>query len=278
MILDELQQNLLAQTVSEPKDDFILRGLWKIEMGFRPTPADPPFTDLVMLAQTAGVGYCACEDRDIKFPIEWIGRDVREIVAANRCLRIAILDAAYSVLTTEPSFSMVLHGSTYKKAISRASVITGEVLRLLRMGGNRKRRVAMVGAVGSILSELNKTGLELAATDMDASVIGKLLGGVEVASGTAETISMVESADLALVTGMTLSTNTLDEILSVCNSRQTRLVMFAQTGANFASEYVRRGVDTVVAESFPNYIFPGETLVRVFRSDWKNERRDKAPA
>jgi hypothetical protein len=254
-----------------PSEEFILRGIWKMEMGFCPSLNDPAFVDTVVLAETSGVGYCVCHDKNLKLPIDWIGRDVREITTSDRCLRVAILDAAYSALVFAPTYSLALLGSSNNKALGRASIISYEILRLVPKIARSSLNVAVVGAVGSILAELKKLGLSVRSTDMDSSVIGETLGGVKVEDGHGQTTSMLASADLALVTGMTISTNTLDDIFSVCRSNKTKLIMFIQTGSNFASEYLRRGADTVVAEIFPNYIFPGETVVKVFRRDEEEE-------
>jgi hypothetical protein len=44
--------------------------------------------------------------------------------------------------------------------------------------------------------------------------------------------------------------------------------MFAETGANFGEEYCRTiGVDVVVSEPFPFYIFQGVTRIEIYRRD-----------
>jgi hypothetical protein len=44
------------------------------------------------------------------------------------------------------------------------------------------------------------------------------------------------------------------------------LLLFAETGANFGEEYCRTmGIDTVVSEPFPFYIFQGTSTIEVHR-------------
>jgi hypothetical protein len=46
----------------------------------------------------------------------------------------------------------------------------------------------------------------------------------------------------------------------------TKLLLFAETGANFGEEYCRSiGVDAVVSEPFPFYIFQGVSTIEVYR-------------
>jgi outer membrane protein assembly factor BamB len=78
--------------------------------------------------------------------------------------------------------------------------------------------------------------------------------------------SVLVDGDLAIVTGMTIFNDSLEEIVEVAQSRGTKLLMFCETGANFAEEYCRSiGVDTVVSELFPFYIFQGTSTIEVYR-------------
>jgi hypothetical protein len=66
---------------------------------------------------------------------------------------------------------------------------------------------------------------------------------------------------------MTLATDSLDLIISEARQAGTKLLIFAETGANFGEEYCRTlGVDTVVSEPFPFYIFQGLSTIEVYRN------------
>jgi hypothetical protein len=76
----------------------------------------------------------------------------------------------------------------------------------------------------------------------------------------------VEHSDLAVVTGMTLASNTLADIIAVANSSGTPIVLVAETGAWFAPEYRDAyGIHSVVAEPFPFYIFSGPSEINLYR-------------
>lgn len=262
-ILDDLEKKLKKLDNPIPYDNLILRGIWKMEMAFKPTFQDSGYVDRVVLVQARGSGFCTCYEDDPQINLEWVGHDIRELEILNRSLRIAILDAAFHNFVGNPTYSVVLKGSSDKKAVGRASIIAHEVGRLNNLSSS-KTKVLVIGAVGNIIAELSKFGFEVYASDFDKSLIGKTVEGVLIENGL-QTPLLLRKVDIALITGMAINTNTLDEILSICNEKKILTVMFAQTGANFASEYIEHGINTVVAESFPNYIFPGDTAVKVYR-------------
>ncbi|MFD7498957.1 hypothetical protein ACFV8T_42915 [Streptomyces sp. NPDC059832] len=61
---------------------------------------------------------------------------------------------------------------------------------------------------------------------------------------------------------------TLEELIEAAAEHDTRLVIFAVTGCHFAEEYCRTfGVDTVVAEPQPQYLFQGPSTLEICRKD-----------
>ena len=130
-----------------------------------------------------------------------------------------------------------------------------------------KKKILVVGAVSNIIKELTKTGAEIFATDLDKTLVDGDLEGIKVKDGAVNTIPLLHEVDVALVTGMTLSTDTLDEILAATKKSNLKIVVFAQTGANISPYYLDFGVKTVLAESFPSCIFPGDTLMKVYRNE-----------
>ena len=124
-----------------------------------------------------------------------------------------------------------------------------------------------VGVVGDFLELLAlNTSLSLHATDYYPAIAGRKLHGAYVRDGK-HTLDEVSEADVAIVTGMTLATNTLDDILRVAQENGTHVLLFAETGANFADVYLENGVSTVVAEPFPFYLSGAPSCtVRVHRA------------
>jgi hypothetical protein len=152
--------------------------------------------------------------------------------------------------------------------------------------------VLNVGVVGSILSILvSQKSLRLppdidvriTASDLYEGVVGTQVHGVTVEHGThgtygfagsdgaripmgVRTLELIADADMAIVTGMTLTNGTLDAILETAIKNKTALVIFAETGAHFATEYCNLGVDVVVSEPFPFYLTcDGPTRIDVYR-------------
>ena len=126
--------------------------------------------------------------------------------------------------------------------------------------------MTMVGAVGNILSGLSTIPGEIKATDLDPALIGLKLGGVLVEDGNTKTLELIAQSDIALITGMTLATRTLDGIIETAKANGTLMVMFNQTGSNFSQEFIRMGIHSVVSESYPFYMFSGSTIVRIYRA------------
>lgn len=224
-----------------------------------------------IVAQTVHQGCCyyepSVEEPGISESL--IGTDALDLETYQTPIYIAALDAVFGSMKRAADEVIVLKGENIAKAGSRAEVVCKEALRLLPPLSTRKGNswtIANVGVIGSILALLRKDAkIHLLASDFYTGVAGKEVNGVRVEYGQA-TPSLVAESDVAIVTGMSLSNGTLPEILRVSKRNGTKLVMFTETGANFAEEYVRMGVDVVVAEPFPFYLVgPGDTRLEVYR-------------
>ena len=116
-----------------------------------------------------------------------------------------------------------------------------------------------------------RSGLIKSAVSIQERGLGNLreMHGVKVDHG-ARTYSYVEDVDVAIITGMTLTTDSLTDIVDTAKRHDTRVLMFAETGANMGEEYTGDavGVDTCVSEPFPFYIFQGLTTIEVYRAKW----------
>jgi Putative heavy-metal chelation len=266
-VLSFLKERIVVRTTAADKSIFLLTSVYRIDMTFQPNALELPFTDTILLAQSAaGTGACCCIGKLLPIDNSWIGTDVRALKTKNRCLEIALLDSAYGYLKEPPTMTFQLTGSPALKARARALLATNEVLRCLSKTRPFKRpRVALVGAVGNIVAELVWQGCEVFATDFDKAVIGYSMSGVLVEDGRIRTLERVMQSDVALVTGATLSSNTTGEIIRRAVEQNTRLIFYAQTGSNFARELIELGVDTVISERFPFYMFPGDSTVDIYR-------------
>ncbi len=265
-VLNDLRQQLaLSTSTVGDTEKFALTAISKINTIFRPQHVDSCYADTIIVAQTTGSGCCYCYSDDPHIPESILGTDARNIDSGNRYIDVAVLDAAFSSLLPAPDLYCRLEGNSSQKAEARSTFILSEIQRMLLDIPDSHRSITMVGAVGNILSKLSKLDVQVFATDLDTSLIGVELGGVLVEDGADKTLQRIEDSNIALITGMTLATNTLDNILQVARQRQTKLIMFAQTGGNFAGAYMKMGIDCVITEEYPFYMFPGVTILRVFR-------------
>lgn len=253
--------NASNQVDSEP---FMVTFAAEVGQWFSPHPADAAYyDDLVVVGTPRGVGAAFCPHRGASRSIgATLGLDSRTPPLGHLCVEVATLDAAFGSVepAVPPKVEMTGTGTSEERGDLRGTLIANELSRL------GIESVVMVGAVGSVLKELSSRGMQVSAVDMDPAVVGKKLGGVQVMPST-HTAGLLAHSDAALVTGMTLTTETLEGLMDSALRSATKVVMFCQTGSNFAPDLLELGVSVVIAERFPFYMVPGSTDFRVFRQD-----------
>ena len=261
-----LRDQGLRKTAGFPDEDFMIRGLWKVDLAFRPNVHERTFRYAFLLSQTVGQGSCYC-DTDLVINDDLIGRDAREVVQERDCYSISLLDSIYASIPKQPDDVHEIRGSSIEKAAKRNAIILDEIGRLLGVFGPKsgKPRVLNVGVVGNVVHGLVERGYDVLATDLDEKIIGSSVHGVTVVHGS-RTYQHLKSSDVAVITGMTLATDAVGDIAELSKVYNTRVVMFAETGANFGEEYCQSlGIDVVVSEPFPFYIFQGVSRIEVYR-------------
>lgn len=263
-IFTTLKERALELSRGRPDDDFLVRGIWKVELAFKPNPAERTFNYTFWLAMTRGQGCCYCTGDDQRGR-ELVGTDARELFGVQTCISIAALDSIYASLPRRPAATFELRGNSIDKTAARTRIIADEALRLLEPVCSRKPKVVNVGVVGNVIRDMKERGCEVWASDMEPEMIGRDVHGVKVEDGY-RTNQLVADADLAIVTGMTIATDSLGLIVEAAKAGNTKLLVFAETGANFGDEYCRTiGIDSVVSEPFPFYIFQGVSTIEVYR-------------
>jgi len=259
-----LRDRALELTRDWDDDAFLIRGIWKVELAFRPNPAERTFRYTFWLAMTRGQGCCYCTGDDERGR-ELVGTDSRELIKEKTCLSIAALDSIYASMGREPAVAHDITGTAVEKTGPRTGIVVEEARRMLAGIEGRRPKVVNVGVVGNVIRDLCEGGCEVLATDMERDMIGSKVHGIEVEDGY-RTLDRVRDADLAVVTGMTIATDSLGLIVEAAQEAGTKLLVFAETGANFGEEYCRTvGIDTVVSEVFPFYIFQGTSRIEVYR-------------
>ncbi len=270
-ILELLKQKAESRLQELADEVCIIRGIWNVRYALKLTKNSTPLHLSYIVIQTTEQG-CSYYDPSLEEPglnEKLLCENVMDIPIKSRCLAIAGLDAVYAHLLESPDKQYHIEGSNIDKANQRAEIVCQEALSVLEgltpKHGN-KFIVVNVGVVGDFLSVLSRhDNIKVKAVDFYRGIVGQNLFGVKIKYGS-ETLKMLVDADLAIVTGMALATDTLDEILKVAQMNQTRIAMFAETGAHFASEYCNLGIDVVISEPLPFYLTnSGSTFINIYR-------------
>jgi len=265
ILLDEIAKKGIERSKDYPEESFLIRGLWRTDLLFRPNPAERTFNYVYLLVQTVGEGACYCSvTPQLREGFGLLGKDCRRVETDYRCFQVAMTDAMYSAFEKTPDETFSMTGSSSDKALWRSQIVVNEVMRQFELVGKKDGCVVNVGAIGNIIKMLRAKGMDVAATDGDPTLVGSEIGGVHVYDQD-RTAEYVERCDVAVMTGMVISTESMTNILEAARRGGTRLVMFCETGANLCEEYVKLGVDSAIAEYFPFYIFGGTTKIDVFR-------------
>lgn len=264
-LLEELRRELRQVRAQYDPSNFTIRGVWTAQYWLKLLPTSTAFNLAYLLVQTEDIGCCYVPTDALQ------GLDAANLIGASifdrldhPALALAAVDAGFGCLPKHGR-DAVIEGRNYEKAPLRARLICEEVKRLLP-DPESPRRIGMVGVVGEVMHELRGwPGTQIRATDFAPAVAGSSMEGVTIEWGL-ETVEMVESVDVAIVTGMTLANGSLEDILRAASRADTRLVVFAETGHNLGPKYLQRGADVVIAEDFPFYLSaPGRSRFRIER-------------
>lgn len=264
-LIDELKRIGEDRSRDYPDELFTIRGLWRTDLIFQPNPEERAFNYTFLLVQTVSEGACYCSTIPALAEGHYLlGQDARTAEHKYRCTQVATVDAMFSAFEKHPDESFTANGTSAEKALWRSRIIVDEVLRHLELMGVERGRVVNVGVIGNIVRMLLDRGIDVVGTDEDPLLVGSQLSDVPV-YGEDRTVEFVEQCDVAVMTGMIISTDTMEDILAAARRGGTKLVMFCETGANLCEEYVKMGIDSAVAEPFPFYIFGGTTRIDVYR-------------
>lgn len=263
--LEELRGLGVEKSKGLPDEDFIIRGLWRTDLLFRPNPAERTFNYTFLLVQTVGEGACYCATvPGLTEGSYLVGKDARTAEFKYTCFEVATVDALFSAFEKHPDESVTMTGPSRDKALWRSGIVVDEVVRLLDGKAAADAKVVNVGVIGNIIKMLTDRGIEVFGTDEDPVLVGAEISGVPI-HGEEKTVELVEECDVAVLTGMIISTDTMEDIFEAARHGGTKVVMFCETGANLCEEYMKLGVDCAIAEPFPFYIFGGTTRIDVYR-------------
>lgn len=166
-------------------------------------------------------------------------------------VRIAALDAYFAVAAPHRAaesahkFELPL-GTPLERAVARDQAIVS----LLNIQAGEK--VGLIGVVNPIVDEIAKHGGICLPCDFN---MAKTASGIEVVQ---DMLPVLQQADRIIVTGMTLSNGSFDEILAAARERDIPLLVYAQTGSAIVPQFLGQGVTAICAEPFPYSQFSAE--------------------
>ena len=245
--------------------DRTVRGLWGIDCFFNPPNNGRVFDYKILLSQTTGQGcaYGVKNDYTRNELKEYVGKDFGGINIDDVALKVSFLDSIYAGFFPAKNIrTETADATSFEKLKWRTDIIYGEARRLL--GKSCDRSVVNIGVVGDILHRFKTGGYDVTGLDFDPAIIGTDVGGVRVTDG-AITDGVLKKADLAIITGMAITTETMDGLLELCGKNSVKTIIFAETGANLAGYYTKNGADVYLSEHFPFYIFNGYSRIDVCR-------------
>lgn len=167
-------------------------------------------------------------------------------------IAVALLDAYFSLLNIyenlEPTERVEFKGSGSDKSRQRAKTIAQLA------GVKANDRVLLIGAIADLMDAVVSVGAELKVADL--ALAGSSMIGIPIMY---DAIPLLDWANVVIMTGNTLKTNTLSNLLFLLRNSGARILVYAMSGANVAPHYLKHGVHTVTAEYFPFYWYANMT-------------------
>lgn len=238
-----------------------IKGLWIIDFSCSPSDEERAFSNYIVVAQSEYQGCCFTSERPRVEPSDLIGDSVDDHLSSSLPLTIALVDSLFPKERGVGEEKHVLTGPPPVKSKERAEIVADVASRVVGETV-RERESLLIGFVKNIYLELQNRGFGVKATDFDQKVVDTEIRDSLVENGE-KNPKYLREADVAVVTGMTLRTGTLESIIERCREYDTKLVVFAQTGSNLSYAYLEHGVDAVVREPFPIYDFHGRSEIYV---------------
>ena len=274
LTLDAVEQWALAATAPLSADRLRVVAFWYLDYVLQQVPEERKTRYTMRLAQTECHGTAfglkpALPDNDHAL----VGQDARELLIDRRFRddidRTALIDLLSGHVAEPAHDGVIVDQSSRDKYEFRARLFADEAGAVLQRKGasaikGSRPNVLVIGATAGIIGALIDRGFDVAASDMSADVVGRSLGGVSVESHT-ENDRLIEAADLAIITGMTLANQTLPVLAEAAKTHNTSTMIWAITGKNLGRYYIEQGVDCVISDSSPFFLLSGPATLGVWR-------------
>ncbi|MDD5659150.1 MAG: DUF364 domain-containing protein [Actinomycetota bacterium] len=215
---------------------------------------------LLLLEDAYGFSYFQ-EKPDLKLVQQCVNKNISEIMSFPKIptyFKVALVDAMCCLANKNNAVTYrYFIGNLRSKANQRANELIKDI--------PPKSKVLLIGAVTEIIEAAHNRDLCLSVTDLEYKKVNLKIDGTIIGDGINKTLEKLKHSDYAIVTGMTFSNNTADDIIKVCRENKTKLIFFMETGANFGNKLINYGAEKVLSEYFPFYDFCGNTKFVVFK-------------
>ena len=282
--LEAAEQWALKKAWPLSADRFRLRSFWHIDFIIQHVPGERKARYALRVAQSENYGVAhgfssALKETDHVLALQdtdhaLVGEDSREILKDQRFRndidRTALIDLVMGHVSAAANDQVILDQTLREKHALRSRLFADEADAILRRKGldaikGSKPHVHVIGAMAGTISALINSGYEVTAADLSPDVVGRNLGGVTVGDGT-ENGRLIRTADLVVITGMTLPNRTLPALIEAAKINNTSTIMWAVTGRNFGEYYTEHGVDCVISDPSPFlFLLPVPFTIGIWR-------------
>ncbi|RSM86273.1 hypothetical protein DMH04_13965 [Kibdelosporangium aridum] len=252
----DLVADVLAGRRGPDPADVVATSVFWVHHGTRLAGGNVTYRNQYLLVRVGtAFGACAFETGEVLPEIcaDASGQAVAELLRSDTAvLRVAALDAylgAIAAHRTDPRACVVELpvGTPEIRAAARDAAVAG----LLDVPAGSK--VGLIGVVNPLVAAIRERGAEPLLCDLN---LRTTRWGDAV---TTDMTEVLDAADAVVATGMTIGNGTFDTILARCRERQVPLVVYAQTGAAVAREFLGAGLTALSAEPFPFSQFSADT-------------------
>lgn len=238
-----------------PNDTYITGAFFVSQTTQFPNTTHRYYNRYIILRIENSFGACCIESKQASSEeIEQLsGKKVAELLRSeNLAFKVAALDAflghCYPLNdTVNGAHRRILPAGN---PLKRAQVRDAAISELAQCQPGEK--VALIGVVNPLVDAIESQGAICLPCDYNME---KTLSGIVVSKAMDDVLS---KADRVIATGMTLSNSSFDKLICQCREYDIPLIIYAQTGANIARQFLGTGLIALMAETFPFSQFSAE--------------------
>jgi hypothetical protein len=274
--LEAAEQWALERASGVAADRFRLTSFWHVDYFRYEVPGEIKRRYTMRLAQAENYGVAFGLPSPLRnVDRALLGEDSREILKGRQLHddvdRTALIDLVMGHVSAATKHEVMLDQVPRDKYALRSRLFADEAEIVLQRKGSsaikgRKPHILVIGATAGMIGALVNRGFEVSATDMLPDIVGENVCGVTVYAEP-ENGRLIEVADLAIMTGMTLANRTLPALIEAAAVHNTSTMIWAITGRNFGHYYIDRGVDCVISDPSPFFLLPGPANIGIWRRE-----------